>query len=68
LKLPDDVFPTRLEFEAYATTYRVRVFMMETLALDREVVVACLLRNIDVGNDEMARLRDLIAQLEREPV
>ncbi len=59
MRLPDDVFPTPLQYHAYVATYRVRVFMEETSALDREVVLACLLKNIDTANDEIARLKAL---------
>jgi len=57
LILPDDVFPTKLEYDLYVSSYRVRLFMAETAALERDVVLACLLRQIDAANEEMARLR-----------
>jgi len=57
MRLPDDVFPTKFEYDMYVGSARVGLFMAETAPLARDVVVACLLKNIDTANEELARLR-----------
>jgi len=39
-------------------SYRVRVFLADSTTLPREMLVSCLLRQIDVANEELARLRN----------
>ncbi len=64
MKLPDDVFPTRYDYEAYASTYRVCLFREETRDLPRGLIVACLLKQIDRVNLELAKLKRELAETE----
>jgi len=57
MRLPDDIFPTKYEYDLYRGSPRVKLFMAETKPLTKEVVVACLLKQIDRGNTEIARLK-----------
>jgi len=63
MRLPDDVFSGPLEYQAYFGTYRVGDFMRSTNELTRNVVVCCLLKQIDIANKELARLRVIESEL-----
>jgi len=58
MKFPDDIFPSKFEYDMYVGSYRVRVFLADSTTLPREMLVSCLLRQIDVANEELARLRN----------
>jgi len=63
MRFPHDVFPTKFEYDLYVGGGRVVLFMKETEPLTREAVVACLLKNIDTANNELAILRHEVSRL-----